>query len=173
MLFVSGAFVSFAAQGAEAEKKQSDVTGTWKWTQRPRNNNGQPFEMSLKLKQEGEKLTGVQIGRGGELAIRDGRIQDGKLSFNVALEFGGANTIIKYEGALKGDTIEGKTERNFGGENTATDWIAKREATREKKAANLTGTWQWTFTTSAGQSFEPRVRLTQSGDKLEGAVLWG
>ncbi|MBM3839526.1 MAG: hypothetical protein FJ398_16455 [Verrucomicrobia bacterium] len=158
-------------QGRAQDNQKSDVTGTWKWTQR--RPNGQPFETTLKLKQQGDKITGVQLGRGGEVNIRDGIIREGKLSFKVVLDFGGGERIIKYEGALKDDTIEGKIESDFGGGPPVRPWLAKREIAKPKPAMNVTGTWQWTFTTPGGQTFEPRVRLAQTGERLTGTVFWG
>ena len=129
--------------------------------------------MSLKLKQDGEKLSGVQLGRGGEVPILEGGLHDGKISFKVVPEFGGGSVTIKYEGVLKGDTIEGKIETNRGGEISSNDWNAKREIPKEKRAINISCAWHWTFTTSAGQAFEPRVQLTQTSDKLTGHIIWG
>jgi hypothetical protein len=158
-------------QSHAQENKNSDATGTWKWTQR--RPNGQPFETTLKLKQQGDRITGVQLGRGGEVNIRDGIIREGKLSFKVVLDFGGGERIIKYEGALKDDTIEGKIESDFGGGPQIREWLAKREIPKPKPVVNFTGTWQWSFTTPGGQAFEPHVRLAQTGDKLSGTVVWG
>lgn len=170
---IGAAILLVSFQANAEDKKKTEATGTWKWTQRPRGGNGQPFEMTLKLKQDGEKLTGVQFGRGGEVPIRDGIIHEGKVSFKVVPEFGGGNFVFKYEGALKEDTIEGKVESNFGGEPQTRDWTAKREAPKVKQPVNLTGTWQWSFTTPGGQTFEPRLRFVHAGDKLSGAVVWG
>ncbi|MBI4657629.1 MAG: hypothetical protein HY735_02065 [Verrucomicrobia bacterium] len=154
------------------EPNTTTATGTWKWS--TRTPNGQAFETTLRLKQDGEKLTGVQLGRGGEVPIRDGQIKENKVSFRVIRERPSGDPIVfKYEGTLKGETIEGKTESNFGGENRTSDWVAKRQIVQPKPAARVSGTWQWTFATPAGQTFEPRVRLSQSGDKLTGAIIWG
>jgi len=170
MLLACLVVAGLADEAAAADRNPADATGTWKWT--AANRTGQAIEMSLRLKQAGDKLTGVQIGRGGELPIQDGEIKEGKLSFKVVAEFGGNTVLSKYEGALKGDTIEGKTESNFGGENRIRDWIAKREAPKTKQALNAGGTWQWTFNTPAGQTFEPRLQLHQVADKLTGVVVW-
>ncbi len=51
----------------------ADATGTWKWSVE---RNGNTFETSLKLKQDGEKLTGTISGRqGNETAIEDGKVK--------------------------------------------------------------------------------------------------
>jgi hypothetical protein len=57
--FVVVAFV-FAGVARAADDKKSPVEGTWKWTVQGQNN--QSFEQSMKLKMEGEKVTGVDSG---------------------------------------------------------------------------------------------------------------
>jgi hypothetical protein len=82
----------------------------------------------LKLKLEGDKLTGSMPGRDGqESPIADGSFKDGKVSFSVTREFGGQRRTTKYSGTLSGDTITGKSERERDGQVQSTDWVAKRQ----------------------------------------------
>ena len=109
---------------ALAEDK-GKVDGTWKWSQAGQ--NGQTRESTLKLKQEGEKVTGVMVGRNGETEIKDGKIdKDGEVSFNVTREFNGNSFTAKYHGKVDGDTIKGKVETERNGEKRERDWEAKR-----------------------------------------------
>jgi hypothetical protein len=105
---------------------QTDATGTWTWEfQRP--NGGDKVKMTLKLKQEGEKLTGTFIGfNGNETEIKDGSAKDGKISFSVTRERNGQTFTTKYSGKVEGDTIKGKSEREVNGETQSRDWEAKR-----------------------------------------------
>ena len=105
---------------AHADDK-SNPTGTWKWTvkfgERSR-------EMTLKLKLEGDKLTGATLGRDGkENPIQDATYKDGAVSFKVIRERQGRKMTSTYSGKVKGDTITGKVQ--FG-ENQSRDWEAKR-----------------------------------------------
>ena len=114
---------AWLAGGVRAEdKKASGVTGTWKSTFT--NNDGQTIETTYKLKQEGEKLTGtVKRGEGEERKIEEGKVKDGKVSFQLTFERDGNKRTVKFEGELSGDTIKGKVgvgERSF-------DWEAKRQ----------------------------------------------
>ena len=102
-----------------------DPTGTWKWTTEV---NGQKRENTLKLKLEGEKLTGALVGRNNqETAIDDGKYKDGDLSFKVTRDRNGQKITSKYSGKLSGDTIKGKIETDVGGQTRDRDWEAKRE----------------------------------------------
>jgi len=102
----------------------SDVTGTWQWTMtRP---DGQTTDRKIKLKQEGDKLTGVSIWNDTETAIEDGKIKDGEASFQVTREFNGNKFTMNYKGKVDGDSLKGKIEGTFGGEARSFDWDAKR-----------------------------------------------
>ena len=110
------------------------IDGTWEW-ETTGGQGGQTFQQRAKLKQDGEKLTGVIIGRNDqETAIKDGKIKDGEISFSVTRERQGQSMTTKYTGKLSGDTIKGKTERERDGQTQSRDWEAKR-AKEEKKAA--------------------------------------
>jgi|SRR4051794_22790671 hypothetical protein len=101
-----------------------DATGTWKWTSMFNNNT---IESTLKLKQEGEKLTGNYIGRNNmESPIEDGMVKGDAISFKITREFNGNKFTMKYSGTLSGDTIKGKTEFDRDGQTQSRDWEAKR-----------------------------------------------
>jgi hypothetical protein len=108
-----------------AARAADDPTGTWKWTVTFNNNS---FDATLKLKLDGDKLTGTMPGRDNqETAISDASFKDGKVSFSVTREINGQKRTTKYEGTLSGDTIKGKTTRERDGNVTSTDWEAKRQ----------------------------------------------
>lgn len=110
---------------ARAEDKP-DPNGTWKWTVE---RNNQKFDQTLKLKMEGDKLTGAMVGRNNqETKIEDATFKDGEVSFSVTRERNGVKTITKYKGKITGDTLKGKTETERDGQKQPErDWEAKRE----------------------------------------------
>ena len=109
----------------EAKREKTvDVTGTWQWTMtRP---DGQTSERKLKLKQSGDKLTGVSIWNDTEVAIEDAKIKDGEVAFQVTRERDGNKFTVNYKGKVDGDSIKGKIEGTFNGEARSFDWDAKR-----------------------------------------------
>lgn len=116
------------ASGVQAEDKKAtgNATGTWKSTFTTK--NGQTIETVYKLKQEGEKLTGTVKGpRGREAKINQGKIKDGKVSFQVDREFNDRKFTMKYQGKLSGDTIKGKVAITVGDQSRSLAWEAKRE----------------------------------------------
>ena len=110
---------------ARADDK-ANPTGTWKWTV---TNNDQKRDMTLKLKLEGDKLTGAVVGRqGNETKIEDASFKDGAVSFTVTRERNGQKMTSKYSGKISGDTLKGKIESERDGKPQSRDW----EATRSK-----------------------------------------
>lgn len=114
------------AATANAEDKKAGPTGTWKWSFTGQ--NGQTRETTLKLKLEGDKLTGTVSGRNGDTAIENTKIKGEEISFSVTREFNGNKMTAKYSGKLSGDSIKGKTETERDGEARSREWEAKREA---------------------------------------------
>jgi hypothetical protein len=118
-----------AARAADAP----DPTGTWKWTI---NFNNQTREATLKLKLEGDKLTGAMVGRNGqETKIEEGKYKDGEISFAVTRERNGQKFTTKYKGKVEGDTIKGKQESERDGQLRSRDWEAKRAKEEAKQPA--------------------------------------
>jgi|SRR5579864_7039354 len=118
------AVVGVALLGMGVPAVAADATGTWKWTVE---RNGNTIETTLKLKQDGDKLTGTITGRqGAESAIEDGKVAGDTVSFKVTREFNGNKIVFAYEGKLNGDTIKGDTKFERNGEAQTREWEAKR-----------------------------------------------
>lgn len=108
---------------ASADDK-ANPTGTWKWTAKFGN---QTREMTLKLKLEGDKLSGATVGRDGkENPVTDATYKDGEVSFKTVRERNGTKMTSAYTGKVSGDTITGKIQTERGGKTQSRDWEAKR-----------------------------------------------
>jgi hypothetical protein len=116
--------VVVALGGVARADDKSGPSGTWKWSVEI---NGQTRETTLKLKAEGEKLTGTISGRQNtETKIEDGTFKGGEVSFTVTRERNGQKFTTKYKGKVEGDTIKGKAESERDGQTQSRDWEAKR-----------------------------------------------
>ena len=103
----------------------ANPTGTWKWSF---TRGDQTREVTLKLKLEGEKLTGTITGRNNEeTPIEDASYKNGEVAFAVTREFNGNKFTVKYKGKVTADTIKGKSEFERDGQKMERDWEAKRE----------------------------------------------
>lgn len=107
-----------------AQAADANPTGTWKWSVTFNNNTR---EMTLKLKLEGDKLTGAMVGQNNqETAIDDASFKDGTVTFSVTRERNNQKFTTKYSGKLDGDTIKGTAESERDGQKRSRDWEAKR-----------------------------------------------
>jgi hypothetical protein len=109
---------------AHATRAADDPSGTWKWQLMF---NGQSIDVSLKLKLEGDKLTGTLTSPMGEAAIQDGQYKDGDLSFKVVRKGqDGTERTNKYSGKVSGDTWKAKVEFERNGQTGSREFEAKR-----------------------------------------------
>ena len=141
-----------------------DATGNWKWSITTQ--NGDRFESTARLKQDGEKVTGTVNGRFGEAEVNEGSIKSGEVKFKVKRERDGQSFIVSYTGKLSGDAIKGKIEFERDGNKVSRDWDAKREG-----AGSVAGKWSAAIILPDGNRIEGFLSFKQDGDKLTGAVI--
>src|SRR4051794_35432242 len=97
--------VAFTLGLGQAAVAAENPTGTWKWSMAGgKGGDKAAREMTLKLKLEGDKLTGTVGGGTNETAIEDGKYSDGEVSFTVTREAKGNKFVSKYSGKVSGDT---------------------------------------------------------------------
>lgn len=149
---VAFALLAFVASPLARAADDKGIDGTWKWTQQGGRGGGQggqggnggqggqrpARETTLKLKHDGDKVTGVVIrpGRQGaepvETKIEDGTFKNGEVAFTTTAETQNGKVVTKYKGKLEGDTITGTTERE-GGNGQPREWKATRAKDDDKK----------------------------------------
>lgn len=113
------------SSASPAAEKAGDFTGTWKWSAQRANATS---EVTAKLKQEGEKVTGTMTGQNNQdVEIKEGKVTNGELSFKTVRDRNGTQVTTTYTGKMEGESIKGKIETT-GGATTrpARDWTATR-----------------------------------------------
>ncbi len=121
---VVGLLVVFGGAGL-AQDGANNPTGTWKWTTE---RNGQKRDTILKLKADGDKLSGtITAGKDMEAKIEDGTVKDGEVRFSVTREFKDQKVTAKYTAKVTGDVLKGTIESSFGGKENKREFEAKRE----------------------------------------------
>jgi hypothetical protein len=137
------------------------LDGVWKWSfTMP---DGTKAEPKVRLKQEGEALTGNSIPRANmAIPISDAKVEGEKVSWSVTREAGGRKVTTRYEGKVEGETIKGTIMSDWAGETRRYEWLAKR-------APNTpAGNWKWE-TVFGTARFESTLKLELDGkDKLKG-----
>jgi len=89
---------------ALAPLRAADVDGKWSGSlDTPM--GAIPIEFNFKA--DGATLNGSMLGPdGGQIPIKNGKVDGSKISFNVSIDFGGMALDFAYTGALSGDTLQ-------------------------------------------------------------------
>ena len=114
MMAILGIWLARSGPVLAGDSSATDATGSWKWTiQTP---DGNSIDMSAKLTQDGQKLTGVFLDGFDQKSfdIKDGKVKDGEVSFTVTRPFNDDTITVNYDGKLTGDTIKGTLNVKFG-----------------------------------------------------------
>jgi hypothetical protein len=119
--------------GVAAEKSAVNPTGTWKVTYTQPATSQTAYKPILKLKLEGDKLTGTLSRRHNQETIQtvleDAKLKGSEIFFVVSIppvSGNGPNYMRKFQGKISGDLIKGKVEDEWMGQTHTLDWEAKR-----------------------------------------------
>jgi hypothetical protein len=105
---------------AGSARADDDLTGTWQWTT-PKGIG------TLRLKQEGDKITGVMVRKAGDLKVEDGIFKGGAMSIRVPGGTPGGQVMVHmYQGKLMGDIIKGSATIVLPDKVVAGEWEARR-----------------------------------------------
>ena len=175
---VSLAAVTLSCVGLHSAVLAADhnLVGTWKSSFTTQ--DGQTIESNLKLRQEGDKLSGVVIGRNGnEVPLDEVTLTGDQLSLKLTRERNGEKVTAKVSAKLTDDILKGKLEANWGGENHTMDWEAKRVKetveTTASSSAGVTGKWNYSLTLEGGNVLKLVLNLKQEGGTMTGKVVVG
>ena len=151
---------------ATREKALANLTGEWKYAIDL--DTGTKMKLALDLKQSGDTVTGkVRVGD-FETPITEGKVSGDLVTFTIPVDTGDTKFTSRYSGSVSGDSIKGKIDSNWGGENHKYDWNATRT-----KTANATGTWKWSIVTKDGETIDLSLKLKQEGENITGVVVLG
>lgn len=161
---------------------QTNVAGNWDVTiNSPQGSN----TSQVVFKQDGDKVSGVLKGRGGELPFEGGTLTGNDLKFSFTINTQGMALPITLTGKVEGETMSGKAD--FGGFAEG-DWTAKRAtATADAAPAAAASTTTATTTTppaatsttgaagkwdvllvTPGGEFPATANLTDTAGKISG-----
>jgi hypothetical protein len=119
------------SEASAAEKTAINPTGNWKVTYGEKSQS--TFVPTLKLKLQGDKLTGTLTRRHNqqdvEMRLEDAKLNGSEISFTVTIppvSGNGPSATRKFKGTVSGDSIKGKVQLEWAGETRTSDWEAKR-----------------------------------------------
>ncbi len=111
--------------GSSALAADANVIGTWKSSFTT--SDGQTMQSSLKIKQAGDQLSGTVSGRNGnEFPMDEVKLTGDQLSLKVTRERNGEKITMRVVATANGDSLKGKLQSNWGGEDRTVDWVATR-----------------------------------------------
>jgi hypothetical protein len=90
----------------------ADVAGAWNITVDTPNG---PLDVTLTLKQDGDKLTGVISSQMGETPIT-GTVKDNDLEFTMTMDANGASMVLVYKAKVDANKISGSVDLGGQGE---------------------------------------------------------
>jgi hypothetical protein len=100
----------------------ADITG--KWTAQIPGRQGNMQDSTFTFKQDGAALTGTMAGgRGGEVAISEGKVDGNNVAFKVTRERGGNTITQTFTGVVSGAEIKFK---RAGGQGEPIEFTAKK-----------------------------------------------
>jgi len=174
-LFCAVALIASAQGGAS-------VVGEWDMTV---NSPQGTRTLLLKLKQEGDKLTGTVKSPRGEAPLTSAELKGSDITMVMTVQFQGGDMVITYTGKVEKDSMKG--DADFGGLAQG-DWSAvphketaaapatpaapanpATPATPATPAASaaITGVWNFTVETPNGTG-SPVFTLKQEGENVTG-----
>ncbi len=123
------AVAAFAQQASQTQSAPAKgVEGHWAGSiQIP---NGGEAEMTATFKKDKDDYTGTIAisGMQGDRPFKSVKVEDDKIKAHAEFETPNGNVVINYTFTLKDDTLKGKAEVDFGGQNMAFDISLKRVA---------------------------------------------
>ncbi len=170
LLSLTALTLTFAGLNTSVRGAELNVAGTWKASFNRQ--NGQTVESTLKLKQDGDKLSGIFIGRNGnETPLDEITLNGDQLSFKLVRERNGQKVTTKVVAKLTDDNLKGKIESDNGGQTRTMDWEAKRIKEPAGGVASAAGNWKYDLTIDGGTVLNLVLNLKQEGDKVTGKVI--
>ena len=123
------AITSLAQQAEPAKPKeqtpQKGLEGRWTGTvQTPQGEN----ETGASFKKEGDNFTGTFAGPQGDIPFKSIKVDGEKVAATIEIEGPNGNVVINFSFTLKEDSLKGKGEVSFNGQNIALDINLKRAA---------------------------------------------
>ena len=138
----------------------ADVAGRWKLAANAP--DGNTYNVTLVVKEEGGKLAGVLDSERGQMPLQNVVYANGELRFDLVLDMG----VIPFRLKIDGDKISGALTAPDGSTGSVT---GQREASASPAAA--AGKWEVTATDPDGTSRRATLELKQDGEKLSGQIV--
>jgi len=137
----------------------SDPAGRWKLAANAP--DGNTYNVTLVVKEEGGKLSGVLDSERGQMPLANVAFANGELRFDLVLDMGA----IPFRLKIDGDKVTGTLTAPDGSSGSVT---GQREPSAS--AASASGKWEISATDSDGTTRRATLELKQNGETLTGQI---
>ena len=137
----------------------SDPAGRWKLAANAP--DGNTYNVTLVVKEEGGKLSGVLDSERGQMPLANVAFANGELRFDLVLDMGA----IPFRLKIDGDKVTGTLTAPDGSTGSVT---GQREPSAS--AASASGKWEISATDSDGTTRRATLELKQNGETLTGQI---
>lgn len=108
-------------------RKPADAVGKWKWTME--REGGDPFESTLTITKEGDKLAGKMGRDDGAFSfdLQDLKLTGNLLTYKTVFSRDGNEMVLLNKAVIDGKAMKGKSYSSRDGEERIREWKAAKE----------------------------------------------
>jgi hypothetical protein len=144
--------------------RESPIEGVWKLAFTLE--DGKKMQPTIHVKQVGDKFTGDYVGiTGKKFSAKDVKFKEGELTFDTQDE-ADHEILFHYTGKMTGDKLKGTVA--WVGDGNQKKSLALDGEKSKKQTADVNGTWKLKVATKDGSTFEPTLKLVQTGGAVSG-----
>jgi hypothetical protein len=145
-------------------KGEALLPGFWKITVTME--DGGKIQPMFQLKHEGNDWSGDYVPvTGTKTPLQEVAVKAGELTFRAGDVIGGDKVQFDYKGKLAGDKLAGTAKVTAGKDISNVKFEAQKI---EIPTANVAGTWKLKVAFRPDQTFDPVLKLEQTGNTLKG-----
>src|SRR5262245_18615835 len=153
----------------EGNRKKDEPTFAGLWKVDLKLESGAKLQPSVRLKQQGNRLTGSYVGvLGKETALQEVKLSGGEVSFHVTDEIEGEKVNLRDRAKLAGDQLTGTVQIGKEDQADKLKFAAQRVRT---PTAQVAGSWKLTVAYQQGITFNATLDLVQTGSALSGTYM--
>lgn len=142
----------------------SDAAGRWKLAANAP--DGNTYNVTLIVKEEGGKLTGVMESDRGQMPLANVVYSNGELRFDLMLDMGA----IPFRLKIDGEKVTGTLTAPDGATGSVTGQREAAAAPAAAASASAAGKWEISATDPDGSPRRATFDLKQNGEQLTGSV---
>ncbi|MBM3967420.1 MAG: hypothetical protein FJ308_20540 [Planctomycetes bacterium] len=158
---------------AQESSVKLDPSGTWRWEYDLDGTHNKDlvrldFNAVGKTSADKELKGTYESSSGRKVAIENGKVDGGKVSFQFKINYQGMDVKLEFEGTVKDDALNGTVHASTSEGSRDLPWTANRTV----EAEDVVGTWKMRID-AGGNVLEPEIVISRDGQTLKGKYKSG